>query len=129
MVLAPPLNRTVRLATLALLAVATFSLLFVWGELLHRYTLFRSDGSEPYANHVDASYFVSIPRYALFGLVASAVTLLAALLQRRFIIALLCCVLAVSAVYAPRLLRTFHDRHILVTYEEFIACWTHVICP
>ena len=128
--LAPRSNRAVRLATVTLLAVATLSLLLVWGTLLHRYTLFRSYGSEPYVNHVGASEFVLIPRLAAFGLFASAAALLAALLQRRFIIALLCGVLASSALYAPRLLRTFHERHILVTYEEYIArFYTHETPP
>ena len=81
-------------------------------------------------NHVDASYFVSIPRYATFGLVASAAALLAALLHRRFVIALLCCALAISAFYAPRLLRSFHEQRILVTYEDYIGrFYTHEIPP
>ena len=127
--LAPASHRAVWLATLTLLALATLSLFMVWGTLLHRYTLFRSYGSKPYVNHVGADEFVLIPRLAAFGLFASAAALLAALLQRRFAISLLCCILAASALYAPRLLRTFHEKHILVTYEEYIACWTHVICP
>jgi tellurite resistance protein TehA-like permease len=129
MMLAPPVNRVLRLITLASMAIAALCLLYVWAELLHRWTLFRSYGSEPYVNHVDASYFVSIPGYATVGLVASLAGIVLALLSRRFVVALLCLGLAASAFYAPRLLRTFHESHILVTYEEYIACWTHVICP
>jgi hypothetical protein len=130
MVLAPPVNSALRWVTLTLLAVATLSVLYVWGELLHRWLLFRSYGSEPYLNHVGASYFVSIPRYATVGLIASVAAMLAALSSRRLVIALLCCVLAASAFYAPRLLRSFHDQRILVTYEEYIGrFYTHEIPP
>ena len=125
MMLAPPVNRVLRLITLALVAIATQCLLYVWAELLHRWTLFRSYGSEPYMNHVDASYFVSIPEYATVGLVASLASILVALLSRRFVVALLCFGLAASAFYAPRLLRSCHDRRILVTYEEYIGCFLH----
>src|SRR6188508_54313 len=113
MVLAPPVNSAFRMVTLALLAVATLCVLYIWGELLHRWLLFRAYGSEPYVNHVGASYFVSIPRYATVGLIASVVAMLAALSCRRFFIALVCCALAASAFYAPRLLRSFHDERIL----------------
>jgi len=130
MVLTPPVNRALRLITLALVAVAALCILYVWAELLHRWSLFRSYGSEPYTNHVDASYFVSIPRYATIGLVTSVAAVLAALSCRRFLIALVCCALAISAFYAPRLLRSFHEQRILVTYEEFIArFYTHEISP
>jgi hypothetical protein len=130
MVLAPPVNRVLRLISLTLLAVATLSVLYVWGELLHRWLLFSSYGSEPYMNHVDASYFVSIPRYATMGLIASVAAMLAALSSRRFVIALVCCALATSAFYAPRLLRSFREQRILVTYEEFIGrFYTHEIPP
>ena len=81
-------------------------------------------------NHVDASYFVSIPRYATVGLVASVAAVLSALSSRHFLIALVCCALAASACYAPRLLRSFHEQRILVTYEEFIGrFYTHEIPP
>jgi hypothetical protein len=124
------MNRVLRLISLALLAIATLSLLFVWAELLHRWLLFRSYGSEPYVNHVDASYFVSIPRYATVGLISSVVAMVAALSSRSFVIALLCCALAVSAFFAPRLLRSFHDHRILVTYEEYIGrFYIHEIPP
>lgn len=130
MLLTPPVNRAFRLITLVLVAVAALCLLYVWAELLHRWSLFRSYGSEPYMNHVDASYFVSIPRYATVGLIASVAAVLAALSSRRFVFALVCCALATSAFYAPRVLRSFHEQRILVTYEEFIGrFYTHEIPP
>jgi hypothetical protein len=130
MLLAPPVNRAFRSITLISVAVAALCILYVWAELLHRWSLFRSYGSEPYMNHVDASYFVSIPRYATVGLVASVAAVLAALSSQRFVIALVCCAIAISAFYAPRLLRSFHEQRILVTYEEFIGrFYTHEIPP
>src|SRR4051794_39681390 len=120
MVLAPRVNRVLRVVSLTFAAVAALCLLFVWAELLHRWTLFRSYGSEPYVNHVGAEYFTDIPRFSSVGLISSVVAFLAACLSRRFILGLLCCALAASALYAPRVLRSFHERRILVTYEEYL---------
>ena len=113
-------SKALRFIALAFVVVSLLVLAYVWAELFYRWLLFRTEnGSEPYANHVDANYFVIIPRVAFIGALVALAGLAFAFLVRRRVLIVVAVLVIASGSLADRVLQQFHKKHILVTYSEF----------
>jgi hypothetical protein len=111
---------TKRRITFLVLALAVLLVGFVWAELASRWMLFYTqEHAELYANHVDETYFVTIPRVAHVGAAVALVALVLAMLSRRIPLTILSAIVAAAGFVAPRVLIYLHEHHVLVTYSEF----------
>ena len=103
-----------------MLAVAALLVGFVWAQLGSRWMLFHTqEHAEPYANHVDDTYFVTMPRLAHAGGAVAVVALALAMLSRRIALSAISALVGAAGFVAPRVLIYLHEHHILVTYTEF----------
>ena len=113
-----PLHKIIIVVVVAaLLPVA-----YVWAEFTHRVTLFYIEyHSQPYLNHVDDSYFTSMPRIARIGTVPAAIAVVVAALSRRWSLTAISVIAVIAGLAAPIFLTQLHARQMLVSYTEFAA--------
>jgi len=109
----------IKIIGLCFLIVAALYLTYVWAELAYRWTLYLDYGSRPYLNHVDDDYFIVMPARATFGTWCGVIACGFAVWFRYRAFALLCVLMAIAGLLAPRVLDYYHRSLILVTYSEF----------